>query len=90
MPTISMFYGIIVYMYNEKGGKHNIPHIHAEYSVEEIVLSLSGEVIEPNSKFPKNKLKMLEVWIDIHREELEANWKLLSSGEKHFRIEPLK
>lgn len=32
MPTISMFYGIIVYMYNEKGGKHNMPHIHAEYS----------------------------------------------------------
>ena len=89
MPTISMFYGIIVNMYNEKGGKHNIPHIHAEYSGEEIVLSLSGEVIEPNSKFPKNKLKMLEGWIDIHREELEANWKLLSSGEKHFRIEPL-
>lgn len=31
MPTISMFYGIIIYMYNEKGGKHNMPHIHAEY-----------------------------------------------------------
>ena len=96
MPTISMFYGIIVYMYNEKGGKHNIPHIHAEYSGEEIVLSLSGEFIEPNSygtiqfTICPNKLKMLEVWIDIHREELEANWKLLSSGEKHFRIEPLK
>ena len=65
MPTLSMFYGIIVYMYNEKGGKHNTPHIHAEYSGEEIVLSLDGEVLEPNSKFPKNKLKMLEVWTDI-------------------------
>ena len=50
MPTLSMFYGIIVYMYNEKGGKHNTPHIHAEYSGEEIVLSLDGEVLEPNSK----------------------------------------
>ena len=90
MPTLSMFYGIIVYMYNEKGGKHNTPHIHAEYSGEEIVLSLDGEVLEPNSKFPKNELKMLEVWTDIHKEELQANWQLLSRGEKYFRIDPLK
>ena len=81
MPTLSMFYGIIVYMYNEKGGKHNTPHIHAEYSGEEIVLSLDGEVLE---------LKMLEVWTDIHKEELQANWQLLSRGEKYFRIDPLK
>ena len=30
MPTISIFFGIIVKMYNEKGGQHNYPHIHAE------------------------------------------------------------
>ena len=89
MPTLSMFYGIIVYMYNEKGGKHNMPHIHAEYSGEEVVLSIDGELLEGNPKFPKNKLKMLEVWMDIHKEELEANWQLLSRGEKYFRIDPL-
>lgn len=26
MPVLSVFYGIIVRMYNEKGGKHNAPH----------------------------------------------------------------
>ena len=90
MPTISMFYGIIVYMYNEKGGKHNTPHIHAEYSGEEIVLSIEGEILEDNTKFPKAKLKMLEAWIEIHKEELKANWQLLSRGEKYFRIDPLR
>ena len=30
MPTISMFYGIVIRMYREIGGKHNLPHIHAE------------------------------------------------------------
>lgn len=30
MPTISMFYGIIIRMYREVGGKHNTPHIHEE------------------------------------------------------------
>lgn len=31
MPALSMFFGIIIYMYREQGGQHNIPHIHAEY-----------------------------------------------------------
>ena len=85
-----MFFGIIVRMYREQGGKHNIPHIHAEYSGVEIVMALDGTVIEGEKQFPKNKQKMLEVWMDIHREDLEANWKLLSNGEQFFRIDPLK
>ena len=36
MPVLCMFYGIIVRMYREIGGKHNMPHIHAEYSGQEI------------------------------------------------------
>ena len=28
MSVLSMFYGIIVRMQNEKGGKHNKPHIY--------------------------------------------------------------
>lgn len=90
MPVLSTFYGIIVRMYHEAGGKHSVPHIHAEYSGSEIVVSLSGDILEGESKFPKNKLKLLEAWIEIHREDLEANWTLLSNGEQFFRIDPLK
>ena len=57
MPILSMFYGIIVRMYKELGGKHNMPHIHAEYAGEEVVMSLDGEIIE--GSIPKNKLKRL-------------------------------
>ena len=88
MPVLSTFYGIIVRMYREISGKHNMPHIHAEYSGQEVVLTLDGEIIE--GSFPKNKLKLLVAWIEIHRDEIEANWKLLSDGEQFFRIEPLK
>ena len=28
--------------------------------------------------------------IEIHREDLEANWKLLSNGDGFFKIDPLK
>lgn len=90
MPVLSMFFGIIVRMYREKDGKHNMPHIHAEYSGNEVVVALDGTVLEGKNDFPKNKLKMLEVWMEIHREELEADWRLLSNGEQFFRIDPLK
>lgn len=88
MPTISMFYGIIIYMYNEKGGKHNMPHIHAEYGDDEAVFDLSGEIIE--GSLPVKKRRMVQAWISIHEEELLANWKLLSKGEGYFKIPPLQ
>ena len=90
MPVLSMFFGIIVRMYREESGKHNMPHLHAEYSGEEIVMALDGTILEGEKDFPKNKRKMLEVWMEIHREDLEANWRLLSNGEQFFRIDPLK
>lgn len=90
MPVLSIFFGIIVRMYREEGGKHNVPHLHAEYSGEEIVMALDGTILEGEKNFPRNKRKMLEVWMEIHREDLEANWKLLSNGEQFFRIDPLR
>lgn len=88
MPVLSTFFGIIVRMYREVGGTHNMPHIHAEYSGDEIVIALDGTILE--GEIPKNRLKLLEAWMEIHREDLEANWKLLSNGEQFFRIDPLR
>ena len=88
MPVLSTFYGIIVRMYKEIGGRHNLPHIHAEYAGDEIVIALDGTVLE--GEIPKGKRKLLEAWMVIHQEDLEANWKLLSNGEQFFRIDPLR
>lgn len=88
MPILSSFYGIIIRMYNEQGGQHNVPHIHAEYQGNEVVIDLDGNVLAGNIK--PDKLRMVQVWMDIHREDLEANWKLLSAGEQFFRIDPLR
>ncbi|MBE5846772.1 MAG: DUF4160 domain-containing protein [Lachnospiraceae bacterium] len=88
MPALSMFYGIIVRMQSEKGGKHHKPHIHAIYGDFELVIALDGEVLE--GEFPSKQLKMLEGWMAIHEDELKANWKMLSEGEGFFKIDPLK
>ena len=86
--VLNLFYGIIIRMYNEQGGQHNVPHIHAEYQGNEVVIDLDGNVLAGNIK--PDKLRMVQVWMDIHREDLEANWKLLSAGEQFFRIDPLR
>ena len=88
MPVLSSFYGIIVRMYKESGAKHKTPHIHAEYSGDEVVVDINGNVLE--GKIPSGKFKLLIAWMEIHKDEIEANWTLLSQGEQFFRIEPLK
>lgn len=88
MPALSMFYGIIVRMQSEKGGKHNIPHLHALYGDHEIVMAFDGTAIE--GSFPAKQLKLLQAWIAIHEDELKANWTMLSNGEGYFKIEPLR
>lgn len=40
MLVLSMFYGIIIRMQSERGGKHHIPHIHVIYGDSESVFSL--------------------------------------------------
>jgi hypothetical protein len=32
----------------------------------------------------------VQAWIEIHRDELEADWLLAVNGEAVFKIEPLK
>jgi hypothetical protein len=39
---------------------------------------------------PPNKEKLIQAWIEIHKEDLMANWQLAVSGNKIFKIDPLK
>ena len=88
MPTLSMFYGILVRMYKESSVQHNFPHIHAAYNEYESVVKFDGTVLE--GKLPSKQMKLLLAWMAIHEEELIANWKLLCENEPHFKIEPLR
>ena len=89
MPVISMFYGIIVRMFYLDNKQHNLPHIHIEYQDFNAVIQIpEGLVIEGN--FPSAKLKLVQAWVEIHRDELMADWKLAISGQPIFKIEALK
>jgi len=47
-----------------------------------------GETIK--GELPKNKMKLIQAWIEIHQEELMADWKLAVKGQPPFKIDPLK
>lgn len=87
MPTISMFFGIIVRMYCGKA-EHNPPHIHVYYQEFKSMFDImTAEMIEGN--LPIRQSRLVIAWIELHREELLADWALASRGELPFRIDPL-
>ena len=89
MPAISMFYGILILMCFYDNKKHGTPHIHAEYSEHEASIAIEdGSVL--GGGLPPGKMKLVQAWIEIHKEDLLANWKLAVAGEPVFKIEPLK
>jgi len=89
MGIISMFYWIIVSMYYLDNKQHNLPHIHVRYQDEEAVISIiDGQLLEGTLK--ANKMKLGLAWIEIHNDELIADWQLAISGETIFKIDPLK
>jgi len=89
MPSISMFYGIVVYLYYMDNNQHHLPHIHAKYQNDEVIVSISdGNILEGN--LPPNKLKLLLAWMEIHNEDLIADWNLAVEGQKPYKIDPLR
>lgn len=88
MPTISMFYGIVISMYWEKEGQHHSPHFHARYAGEKAEFDFSGEIIA--GSFPMKQAAIVKAWALIHQEELQADWELAMQDELPFRIDPLK
>jgi hypothetical protein len=89
MPVISMFYGIIVLMYYVDNKKHHRPTYSRRVQRREAVVSIpDGEVMEGSLR--SAKLKLVQAWIEIHQDELMADWRLAVSGQPVFKIEPLK
>ena len=89
MPTISMFYGILVAILYEDNDRHHLPHIHARYSGMKVSIAIEdGRVLA--GEIPPKQLKMVQAWVEIHRDELFADWELAVAGEEPYRIAPLQ
>lgn len=89
MPTISMFYGILVALYFEDNDRHHLPHFHARYQGDKAVFAIEdGRVLA--GSLPPKQIKLVQAWVELHRDELFADWELAANGEEPFRIAPLQ
>jgi len=87
MPEISRFFGIVVYMYFKD---HLPPHFHVEYAEFEATVSIeTGNII--SGILPNKQERLVEAWVEIHREELMANYDELNKDNPVIRkIKPLE
>lgn len=88
MPTISMFFGIIIRMYYAPK-EHNPPHIHAYFQDTTATFKIEDGTLL-NGQIPSKQIKLIQAWIEIHKDELFADWDLCQNGERPYKIEPLK
>jgi hypothetical protein len=88
MPTISMFYGILIRMFFKDIERHNLAHIHAEYQGSVGTYSIPDGLLLAGA-LPSNKHKLVVAWIEIHQDDLLADWALAVEGKKLFSIKGL-
>jgi len=86
MPTISVFYGVVIQMF---AGDHAPPHFHALYAEYEALIDLRDIKVIAGS-LPRRALALVLEWAAEHREELMEDWQLCEQKQTPKRIAPLK
>ncbi len=84
MPTISRFFGIVVYMNHND---HEPPHFHARYQGQEVSVEIESGTVE--GKMSRRALQMILEWYERHTEELMRDWELAQARRPLEPIPPL-
>lgn len=86
MPTISVFYGIIIRMFFRD---HAPPHFHVEYSGHKAEVAIETlEVLA--GLLPRRTLSLVLEWAALHRDELRVDWNLCREQQHPKPIDPLE
>ena len=86
MPTISVFYGILIQMFWRD---HAPPHFHALYAEYEVLIDIKTlEQLEGN--MPRRALALILEWASLHRKELLEDWELCEQNQTPKKISPLQ
>ena len=85
MPSISEFYGIIIYMYMSE---HNPPHFHAKYGNQEVIIDIENGTVK--GEMSERALRLVLEWLSIYREDIMKAWEKAANGEQPGEVEPLK
>lgn len=86
MPTISIFFGIVIKMFFDD---HNPPHFHAEHQGEKAVFDFRGNMLRGDIT-SRTAVRLIREWVDLHQSELDTNWTEMQAGREFRRIDPLR
>ncbi len=86
MPTISEFFGILIFMYNED---HAPPHFHARYGEHEVLIQISPLGVYKGD-FPPRALSLVMEWAQINQNLLLEDWENAENHKKLNKIPPLQ
>jgi len=87
MPEICRFFGMVITMYADD---HPPPHFHARYGEYNARFEIgSGDIMDGH--FPRKQTRLIQAWIELHRDELMKNWEeSQKDNPKIKKIKPLK
>ena len=85
MPTISVPYGIVIAMFFND---HDPPHFHARYAERHARVAIeTGDLLDGD--LPPRAVRLVKEWAELHRTELEEDWRLAQELQPLRPIEPL-
>lgn len=85
MPVISRFLGVaIAILYRD----HEPPHFHATYGEFEISVRIRDGLV--TGEFPRRAQALVVEWLELHRDELLADWDRARAGKPLSPIPPLE
>jgi hypothetical protein len=86
MPTISVFYGLMIQMFFKD---HAPPHFHVKYGDYKAVIDINTfELI--SGKLPRRALSLVLDWAELHQAELVEDWLLCQAMQSPKQIPPLE
>jgi len=86
MPTISVFYGIVIQMFWRD---HAPPHFHAEYGEHEAIYEIETLVFT-RGNLPRRAHALVVEWASLHRAELRDDWERARLEKPLAKIEGLE
>jgi hypothetical protein len=87
MPSVSAFYGIVIYFYYAEPEHEGKPHFHARCAEHKASIEFDGTVIA--GSLPRPELRLVRRWAALHQSELAATWRLAADDQPLPQIAPL-
>jgi hypothetical protein len=85
MPTLSIFYGIVIQMFWDD---HAPPHFHATYAGDEALINIHTLGVIAGW-LPRQAMILVLEWAQEHRAELLEDWDLCARKLSPKKITPL-